>query len=165
MAPTAQEIIKRLEKVAGVSSERELSLYFGYSESTIGNRRRAGGLPLKEAMRLAIDKGVSLDWLVLGRESAAYDAVEDAGIEQRENIAEPTAAYAKEDAKPAIERDYATRLVLAIVDGVERALDTADTELSIERKTKAVGALFRMFAIRGTLPTQAEIDSIIELMQ
>tara|TARA_B100002049_G_C16035326_1_gene356364 strand:+ start:471 stop:941 length:471 start_codon:yes stop_codon:yes gene_type:complete len=156
MKSEGEEILLRLREAVGVDTNSALSRHFGLGPNTLSKRVSEGGLPLKEAVQLAGETGLSLDWLVFGRAepnvSYATSAPDVRGV-------------ADSASEPVIERDYATRLVLAIVDGVERALDTSDAELSIERKTKAVGALFRLFAIRGTLPTQAEIDSIIELMQ
>jgi len=157
MKSEGEEILSRLREAVGVDSNSALSKHFGLGPNTLSKRIGEGGLPLKEAVHLARDTGLSLDWLVFGRPSTHYSYVDD-----KRNVSDVADAACEDDGS--IARDYATRLVLTIVEGVERALSNRGNALTTDRKAKAIGALFRMFSIRETVPTQAEIDSIIDLM-
>ncbi|RFA31320.1 hypothetical protein CAI21_01440 [Alkalilimnicola ehrlichii] len=63
----AAEVIARLMNAVGVRSERELSRWFGYGLTTITSKRQRGSIPYDECLRLAMERGISLDWLILGR--------------------------------------------------------------------------------------------------
>lgn len=61
------DVLKRLRFVTGAKSDRELSILFGYSPTAMTNKRQRGSIPYDECVQVACEKGVSLDWLVLGR--------------------------------------------------------------------------------------------------
>lgn len=72
--PNVDDVLKRLRFVMGVSSDRELSTVFGYSPTAMTNRRSRGSIPYEECVRAAVEKGYSLDWLVLGRGPGPVDS-------------------------------------------------------------------------------------------
>lgn len=77
----AGAIIDRMQQAAGVTTDIALSSYFGRGKSTAGGWRSRSTVPLEECVSLAVRKGVSLDWLLLGLGTmtgqAAYSYVLD----------------------------------------------------------------------------------------
>lgn len=67
---TSQQVISRLMNVVGVRSERELSRWFGYGPTTITSKRQRESIPYEECVRIAVERGISLDWLILGKGEA-----------------------------------------------------------------------------------------------
>ncbi|MCC5811340.1 MAG: LexA family transcriptional regulator [Ectothiorhodospiraceae bacterium] len=63
----AGEVIDRLKMVVGSKSDRELSLRLGYSTTGMTNKRARGSVPFEEAVAVALERDISLDWLILGR--------------------------------------------------------------------------------------------------
>lgn len=59
-----------MKAVTGVSSDSGLSEFFGGHKTMISNKKVRGSIPYEEASQLAIDHGISLDWLILGRGEA-----------------------------------------------------------------------------------------------
>lgn len=61
-----QEIIDRMKKVLGYSTDAQLANHFGLSITTPGGWKHRGTIPIYECMGIAHDHSVSLDWLILG---------------------------------------------------------------------------------------------------
>jgi phage repressor protein C with HTH and peptisase S24 domain len=72
---SAEAVVNRLMLVVGVRSERELSRWFGYGLTTITSKRQRGSIPYEECVRLATERDLSLDWLILGRGEAPSGVV------------------------------------------------------------------------------------------
>lgn len=66
-AERVDDVLKRLRFVTGVKSDRELSLRFGYSATAMTNKRQRGSVPYDECVQVAEERGISLDWLILGK--------------------------------------------------------------------------------------------------
>jgi hypothetical protein len=62
-----QEIIDRMKKVLGFSKDDELANYLGKSRSTPAGWRARGMVPIAEAIQIALQHNISLDWLILNR--------------------------------------------------------------------------------------------------
>lgn len=62
-----QEIIDRMKAVLGFSKDDELANYLGKSRSTPAGWRTRGMIPIQEAIEIALQHDISLDWLVLKR--------------------------------------------------------------------------------------------------
>lgn len=60
------EVIKRLLNVLNLRSERELSLHLGMGPTAITSARSRGSIPYKAAADVAVERGVSLDYLIFG---------------------------------------------------------------------------------------------------
>lgn len=74
-----EAIVNRMKTVLGVLKDKEVSDYFGSSRSLTGVWKTRGSIPIAECIRLAQEKGASLDYLILGREpGAALPGGEDA---------------------------------------------------------------------------------------
>lgn len=62
-----QEIIDRMKAVLGFSKDDELANYLGKSRSTPAGWRTRGMVPIMEAIQIAMQHNISLDWLILKR--------------------------------------------------------------------------------------------------
>jgi hypothetical protein len=62
-----QEIIDRMKAVLGFSKDDELANYLGKSRSTPAGWRTRGMVPIMEAIQIAEQHNISLDWLILKR--------------------------------------------------------------------------------------------------
>lgn len=63
--------MERLKEAVGVRSERALSQHFGYGPTAMTGKRQRGSIPYEEAARVALETGISLDWLILGKVDSA----------------------------------------------------------------------------------------------
>lgn len=68
--PLAGDVLDRLARVLEVAGDRELSRALGQSPSAAGNWRSRGSVPYSHCVSVALERGVSLDWLLTGRERA-----------------------------------------------------------------------------------------------
>lgn len=74
------KILERFKKIHGVTTDTELAKLLGKSSSSIHNWRKRGNIPLDECVTAAREKGVSLDWLMLGvGEPPTLDCADDEG--------------------------------------------------------------------------------------
>ena len=62
----AGTVIDRLQHVLGVATDTAVGAHFGHATSTVSGWRSRHKVPYEECVNLAIRKGVSLDWLLLG---------------------------------------------------------------------------------------------------
>lgn len=62
-----EAIIYRMKKTIGVKTDVDLADYFGGTRSGPAVWKIRGRIPVAECIRLAEEKGVSLDWLIMGR--------------------------------------------------------------------------------------------------
>nr|WP_158608539.1 helix-turn-helix domain-containing protein [Stagnimonas aquatica] len=63
----AGEVLDRLQVVLGVSSDSALARPLGVGVSTPASWRNRNSIPFDECMQVALERGVSLDYLILGR--------------------------------------------------------------------------------------------------
>ncbi|MEQ9130785.1 MAG: helix-turn-helix domain-containing protein [Salinisphaeraceae bacterium] len=76
----AKQAVDRLCQAVGVESESALSEALGRSRNRVGQLRRDGSLPWIDVIKVALEKDVSLDWLILGRRPGGMFAeVADSG--------------------------------------------------------------------------------------
>lgn len=62
----ADPVIDRMRSALGLTTDRALSQYFERGPSTVSNWRKRNSVPFTECVQLAVEKGMSLDWLILG---------------------------------------------------------------------------------------------------
>lgn len=67
----AGPVIDRMREVVGVKTDIALGSFFGLGTSAVSNWRQRNTLPIEECVNLSIRKGVSLDWLILGVDTAS----------------------------------------------------------------------------------------------
>lgn len=60
------DVLTRMKSALGVEKDKEIADHFGLGTQAIYNWKMRGTIPVEQAMLLAMDKGVSLDWLLLG---------------------------------------------------------------------------------------------------
>ncbi|WP_416139052.1 LexA family transcriptional regulator [Halomonas sp. HK25] len=60
-------VINRMKTILGIASDTALSEHFGGHKTLMSNKKVRGSIPFDEAMQLALEKGISLDWLILGK--------------------------------------------------------------------------------------------------
>ena len=76
--------LERFMRIHGVTSDADLARAIGRSPSSIHNWRKRGNIPIDECIAVAKTKGVSLDWLILGRGDPPDLAI---------SVCEPVAPY------------------------------------------------------------------------
>ncbi|MCD9124010.1 helix-turn-helix domain-containing protein [Cupriavidus sp. UGS-1] len=62
-----RDIVDRMKSVIGVSKDVDLADHLGGSRSSLSVWRKRGSIPVDECIKLALEKNISLDWLMLGR--------------------------------------------------------------------------------------------------
>lgn len=62
----ANPVIDRLRQALEVTTDVDLGAAFGHGSSTVGAWRSRNRVPYAECVNVAIRKGLSLDWLLLG---------------------------------------------------------------------------------------------------
>lgn len=84
----ASDVVDRLRGIYGVTSDTELGRHLRTGTSTVSNWRQRNSVPFTQCVTAALERGVSLDWLVLGRGPRMYvvgdgrpPAADDSGAE------------------------------------------------------------------------------------
>lgn len=90
-----QIIVDRMKKVLGVTKDKDLAAAFGGSRSTPAAWKVRGSIPFTECVVLAETKGISLDWLILGRGPDPTEALAASGedIEPLQSFFVPVPAF------------------------------------------------------------------------
>ena len=65
--------LSRLKDSLGVESDADLARLLDIPASTVANWKSRGAVPLAVCVQAATENGVSLDWLILGKENAVFD--------------------------------------------------------------------------------------------
>lgn len=65
----AEQILTRMKAALEVEQDKQLANHFGHTQTTVINWRNRGTIPIDQCIQLALEKGTSLDWLILGRGS------------------------------------------------------------------------------------------------
>jgi SOS-response transcriptional repressor LexA len=55
-----------MKDVLGIEKDKDIAAYFGVNPQLIYNWKARGTIPLDQCVKLRFEKGVSLDWLLLG---------------------------------------------------------------------------------------------------
>lgn len=61
------DIIDRMKTVLGVQQDKQVSEALGGSRGFVSVIKNRGTIPFAECLSMAIERGISLDWLILGR--------------------------------------------------------------------------------------------------
>lgn len=61
------DIIDRMKTVLGVQQDKQVSEALGGSRGLVSVMKNRGTIPFAECVTMAIEKGINLDWLILGR--------------------------------------------------------------------------------------------------
>ena len=69
---SADAVVERMRDVMGVANDAQLGRALGLRESAPGNWRARNSVPYRQCVEIAADRGVSLDWLLLGRGARGY---------------------------------------------------------------------------------------------
>jgi len=67
-------ILNRMKDCLGMERDKDVAAYFGVNPQMIYNWKARGTTPLEQCIRLRFEKGVSLDWLLLGLGDGEVDA-------------------------------------------------------------------------------------------
>lgn len=74
----AAEILQRMQKIYDVRTNRELAAIFSISENAVSNWNKRNAIPFETLLGVVQEKGVSLDWLIFGKEEQRrLDALEE----------------------------------------------------------------------------------------
>lgn len=174
-------VIRRLCAVLDVKSMSALSLALGKSKNRIAGLRREGSLPWDDMARVAHERGVSLDWLLWGdaeRPGKQYGAA-PAGLGPMFAVGEempafgwraeffdrsPVSADDQTQAAPADPAlDPQAVLVRYLVQQVESALADQADGMPARRKASVIATLFRIYAAKGSAPSEADVRAIVDL--
>jgi len=68
------EILTRMKDVLRMERDKDIAAYFGVNPQMIYNWKARGTIPLDQCVQLRSEKGVSLDWLLLGLGDGEVDA-------------------------------------------------------------------------------------------
>lgn len=60
------KVLTRMKNVLGVEKDKEVADHFGLGTQAVYNWKMRGTIPVEQAIVLALEKGVTLDWLLLG---------------------------------------------------------------------------------------------------
>lgn len=66
MTKKTEEIIERMQVAIGVSSKRQLAIYLGVGAQAVSNWVKTARIPYKECAQIAMDKGISIEYLLTG---------------------------------------------------------------------------------------------------
>jgi SOS-response transcriptional repressor LexA len=72
--PSVTAIIDRMKTVLGIQLDKELAEVLGGSRGFVSVIKNRGTIPYDECVTIAVDRNISLDWLILGR------GVKEAGV-------------------------------------------------------------------------------------
>lgn len=61
------DIVDRMKAVYGFKTDAELAAHFGGSRSGPSVWKKRGSIPFDECITIALERNISLDWLILGR--------------------------------------------------------------------------------------------------
>ncbi|MGJ8514663.1 hypothetical protein R84981_001140 [Carnimonas sp. R-84981] len=75
-------IMQRMRGVVGVDSDYQLAKFLGISTSALSNWRKRGSIPIDQCMSLCVTYGVSLDWLIFGKDETALSGSFTNGLPQ-----------------------------------------------------------------------------------
>lgn len=59
-------VLNRMKKALNVDRDKDVAEYFGINQQQVYNWKTRGTIPLDQCIQLRLEKGVSLDWLLLG---------------------------------------------------------------------------------------------------
>jgi len=79
--PLAADVVDRMREVVGVRLDIELAERLNLGRSAPSNWRSRNRIPVEECLKLAVEKGVSLDWLLFGEGLEARDANDEWGAD------------------------------------------------------------------------------------
>ncbi|WP_456490457.1 LexA family transcriptional regulator [Marinobacter nauticus] len=68
------EILNRMKEILGLERDKDIAAHFGINPQMIYNWKARGTIPLDQCVQLRSEKGVSLDWLLLGLGDGEVDA-------------------------------------------------------------------------------------------
>ncbi len=60
------KVLTRMKRILDVEKDKEVAEHFGLGTQAVYNWKMRGTIPVEQAILLALEKGVSLDWLLLG---------------------------------------------------------------------------------------------------
>jgi len=64
---SADAVLDRLQKALDVKSDSALSRAMGVNRATLGNWRTRDSVPYSICVNVAVEKGISLNWLLMGQ--------------------------------------------------------------------------------------------------
>jgi hypothetical protein len=125
----AQDVIDRMRHLFGVESDGDLARILELPRSTVGNWRARGSVPYSICVDLAAEKGVSLDWLLMGVGSMYRPSGVYSGATLAEPITEaPSYAVAEPPTGPMERKKAKIKQMVDQIDS-EKGLDAVQDEL------------------------------------
>lgn len=69
-----------MKSVLGVEMDKDVAGHFGIKQASVHNWRKRGTIPYDQCVQLRLEKGVSLDWLLLGLGEGEIDEDYASGV-------------------------------------------------------------------------------------
>lgn len=165
-------VIRRMKIAAGVGSVAALSKRVGYKSNAIQNTISRGHVPFKEAALLALKDGVSLDWLIFGREDQSANA---GAVPIQDSVRPESSRYKDRKRSPALfvaeegelgpefaeRNERAYEVLKEVIEGVEAALIESGFDMSAKRKAELIATLFEIYASAQARPSRNHILRLV----
>lgn len=88
-----EAILRRLQEAVGAPDEAGLAVVLGVSPKTVAGWRFRGAVPYEHCERVALNKEISLDWLVTGRDLKNEDSSNLSHVGSTHRVAESAPGY------------------------------------------------------------------------
>lgn len=166
-------VVKRMKHAVGVHSVAALSQYLGYKSNAIQNTVSRGHIPYKEAALVAINEGISLDWLIFGRDMPGMSGErigskqdqEDGTVSYPEARQRGPALFIAEDMEDTGSWGYPsqqTSVVLReVIESVDMALAEDGLTLPSAKKAELTATLCEIYVSVRTRPNQDHIRRLV----
>lgn len=92
-------VLSRLKEVFSVSKDIDLARVIGIPKTTLSSWKRRGKVPYLICVQIAEQRGISLDWLLTGKESSDSSSDSESELERlksQESIIESDGCYESE---------------------------------------------------------------------
>lgn len=122
----------------GARSDTEASRACGVSKTTWSNWRTRNSVPYTTCVQLAEERGISLDWLLLGEGEMTKERPKQAG--------------------PILDMNR----LIQVVEELESALGRHERTLDPARKARAIALMYEFATTAGQEP--ASVDRLLELI-
>ncbi|WP_018691511.1 helix-turn-helix domain-containing protein [Algicola sagamiensis] len=127
---STRDICERLRNVWEAKSNRHLAEILGVGSTTVNTWVRINTIPIKECIYTSQEKGISLDWLVTGKESS--ESLSDSSLE---GVIKETLIDAFEiDVIPNLDAQMMNILTKMLMKNISQAKDEQRNKLLEEQR-------------------------------
>ncbi|MGD9368709.1 MAG: helix-turn-helix domain-containing protein [Desulfobacteraceae bacterium] len=127
-----EAIVDRIKDSSGASTEKEVAELFGISAPDFSRSKKKGTL-LPLIVGWAMERDISLDWLIAGKDTQTSPMLADSV-----NL-KGSATFGK---KLTLNND----LLTTIISAIEKELDSRELTLEAEKKAEAISLLYELYS-------------------